>query len=168
MYFDKLLDFPILLLLFLHTLLLCHILLFECWIFFNTIRVSNSLDTDQAWKNVQPDLGPNWLQRSSAELPLAGKELNTEQLLDTIFWLKPWLKSISFGSNFFQLAKVLTTTNSEPRQALSLRTKNYTTYKDTYTLKLEYNEQSNQLSLPRQDGCQTRKDTKTLTKSESQ
>ena len=38
-YFDQLLDFPILLLLFLHTLLLCHML-----DFFHTIRVSNSLD----------------------------------------------------------------------------------------------------------------------------
>ena len=43
-----------------------------------------------------------------------GKELNTEQLLDTTFWLKPWLKSISFGFNFFHLAKVLATANSEP------------------------------------------------------
>ena len=33
MYFDQLLDFRILLLLFLHTLLLCRILLFGCWIF---------------------------------------------------------------------------------------------------------------------------------------
>ena len=40
-------------------------------------------------------------------------ELNTEQLLDTTFWLKPWLKSISFGSNFFHLAKVFAATNSE-------------------------------------------------------
>ena len=33
----------------LHTLLLCHILLFECWIIFlNSIRVSNNLDPDQA------------------------------------------------------------------------------------------------------------------------
>ena len=39
-YFDQLLDFPILLLLFPHSLLVCHILLFECLIFFNTIRVS--------------------------------------------------------------------------------------------------------------------------------
>ena len=46
-------------------------------------------------------------------MPLAGKELNTEHLLDTTFWLKPWLKSISFGFNFFYLAKVLATTNSE-------------------------------------------------------
>ena len=43
-------------------------------------------------------------------LPLAGKDLNTEQLLDTV---KPWLNSILFGSNFFDLAKVLATTNSE-------------------------------------------------------
>ena len=47
------------------------------------------------------------------KLPLAGKELNTEQLLDTTFWLKPLLKSISFGSNFYHMAKVLATTNSE-------------------------------------------------------
>ena len=46
--------------------------------------------------------------------PLLGKELNTEQLLDATFRLKPWLKSISFSSNFFHLAKVLVTTNSEP------------------------------------------------------
>ena len=36
-------------------------------------------------------------------------------VLDTTFWLK----SISFGSNFFYLAKVLATTNSEPGKALS-------------------------------------------------
>ena len=41
---------------------------------------------------------------------LAGKELNTKQLVDTTFWLK----LISLGSNFFHLAKVLATTNSEP------------------------------------------------------
>ena len=46
--------------------------------------------------------------------PLAGKELNTKQLVDTTFWPKPWLKLISFGSNLFHLAKVLATTNSEP------------------------------------------------------
>ena len=47
------------------------------------------------------------------KLPLAGKD--TEQLLDTTFWLNPWLKSISFGSNVYHLAKVLATTNSELR-----------------------------------------------------
>ena len=43
------------------------------------------------------------------------KYRNTEQLLDTTSLLKPQLKSISFGSNFFYFAKVLATTNSEPR-----------------------------------------------------
>ena len=33
----------------------------------NTIRVSNSLDPDQAQQNVGPDLGPNCLQRLSAD-----------------------------------------------------------------------------------------------------
>ena len=47
-------------------------------------------------------------------MPLAGKELNGEQLLDITFWLKSWLKSISFDSIFFHLAKVLATANSEP------------------------------------------------------
>ena len=77
---------------------------FTIWMldFFNTIRVSNSLDADQARHFVGPDLGPNYLQRLSADI--AGKELNTKQL-DT-FWLKPWLMFISFGSNFFHLAKV--------------------------------------------------------------
>ena len=77
--------------------------------------MSNSLDPDQARHFVRPDLGPNCLQRLSADAKVAaGKELNTEQLLDTTFWLKLWLKSISFGLNFFHLAKVLATTNSEP------------------------------------------------------
>ena len=35
--------------------------------FRNTIRVSNSLDPDQAQQNVGPDLGPNCLQRSSTD-----------------------------------------------------------------------------------------------------
>ena len=58
-YYDQLLDFPILLLLFLHTLLL------TLWMldFFNTIRVSNSLYPDQARHFVAPDLGQNCLQR---------------------------------------------------------------------------------------------------------
>ena len=86
---------------------------FTLWMldFFNTIRVSKSLDPDQARRFVGPDLGPNCLQRLSAGI--AGKELNTKRLVDT-FWLKRWLKLISFGSNFFHLAKVLATTNSEP------------------------------------------------------
>ena len=78
--------------------------------------MSNSLDPDQARHFVGPDLGPNCLQRLSADnkSPLAGIELNTEQLLDTTFWLKHWLKSVSIGFNFFHLVKVLATANSEP------------------------------------------------------
>ena len=40
--------------------------------------------------------------------------LETEQLLGIPFWLKPWLKSNSFGSNFFHLPKSLATTYYEP------------------------------------------------------
>ena len=74
-------------------------------------------DPDQARHFVGPDLDLKCLQRLSADdkkLPLAGKELDIVQLLNTPFWLKPWLKSISFGSIFFHLAKVLATTNYEP------------------------------------------------------
>ena len=35
--------------------------------FWNIIRVSNSLDPDQALQNVGPDLGANCLQKSSAD-----------------------------------------------------------------------------------------------------
>ena len=109
-YFDQLLDLQMLLLLFLHTLLLCHML-----DSFNTIRVSNSLDPDQAQNFVGPDLGPNRLQRLSADnemsgliwskllakfirrqqnSPQAGKELNTKQLVDEyiscLLWRAPW------------------------------------------------------------------------------
>ena len=78
--------------------------------------MSNSLDPDQARHFVGPDLGPDCLQRLSADIE--GKELNTKQLVDT-FWLKLWLKLISFGPNFFHLAKVLATTNSAQGLALS-------------------------------------------------
>ena len=82
----------------------------------NHIRVSNSLDPDQARHSVGHDLGPLLAKaiRRQQKLPLACKEFNTKQLVDTTFWLKPWLKLKSLGSNFFYLAKVLATTNSEP------------------------------------------------------
>ena len=74
--------------------------------------VSNGLDPDQALHFVGPDLGPNCLRRLSADDKVAAswQITNTEQLLDTTFWLKPMFESISFGSNFFHLAKVLATT----------------------------------------------------------
>ena len=40
--------------------------------FFHTIRVSNSLDPDQAQQNVGPDLGPNCLQGLSADIKMSG------------------------------------------------------------------------------------------------
>ena len=85
--------------------------------FFNTMRVSNSLDPNQARHFFGPDLGPNRLQRLSADIKKVDpsvQRVNTKQLVDTTFWLKPWLKLISFGSIFSHLATVLATTNSEP------------------------------------------------------
>ena len=82
-------------------------------------------------------LGPNSLQGLSAANKMSGwiwvqtvckgyqqttkvgKELNAKKLVDMTFLLKPWLKLISFGYNFFRLAKVLATTNSEPDLALT-------------------------------------------------
>ena len=48
---------------------------FTLWMldFFNTIRVSNSLDPDQARHFVGPDLGPNCLLSRQQKSPLAGK-----------------------------------------------------------------------------------------------
>ena len=49
-YFDQLLDFQILFLLFLHTLLLSHILLFGCWIF------SIPSECQTVWIQIRPDI----------------------------------------------------------------------------------------------------------------
>ena len=46
----------------------------------NTIRVSNSLDPDQARRFVGPDLGPNCLQRLSAE------DTSSQKFQDLIIW----------------------------------------------------------------------------------
>ena len=61
------------LLLFLHILLLCHILNSLNAVFPKTIRVSNCLDPDQVRHFVGPDLGPNSLQRLSADDLSCGK-----------------------------------------------------------------------------------------------
>ena len=104
---------------------------FTLWMldFFNTIRVSNSLDPDQARHFVGPDLGPNCLQWLSADI--AGKELNTKQLVDT-FWLKPWLKLISCGS------KVLATTNSEPGETTCIKISSYSISLPTGTIECTF------------------------------
>ena len=61
---------------------------------------------------VGPDLGPNCLQRLSADIKSLPQRAKSQ--IQNNLWLKPWLKLILFGSNFFHLAKVLATTNSEP------------------------------------------------------
>ena len=48
-------------------MLFCHFLFFSDLPFRNTIRVSNSLDPDQARHFVGPDLGPNCLQKLTAD-----------------------------------------------------------------------------------------------------
>ena len=111
--------FQILLLLFLHTLLLCHILLFGCWIF----SIPSGYQT--VWIQIRPDIRSGLIlvqtvckgyQQTTRVAP-SGKDF-TKQLVSTTLWLKPWQKLISFGSNFFNLATVLASTNSEPGLAL--------------------------------------------------
>ena len=87
-YFDQLLDFQALLLLFLHTSLF-DVPYFTLWmlVFLVTIWVSNRLDPDQARQ------GPNCLQpcyqQTTKVAPIVGKELNTKQHVDSTLWLKP-------------------------------------------------------------------------------
>ena len=82
---------------------------FTLWMldFFNTIHVSNTLNPDQARHFVGPDLGPNCLQRLSADnkVALSGKELNTKQLTCRYYFLAKtlakvkliWLQLFPFG-----------------------------------------------------------------------
>ena len=116
-YFYQLLDFQILLLLFLHTLLMCHILLFGCWIF------STPSMCPTVWIQVRPNIlsGLIWVQsvckryQQTTKVALAGKELNAKQLTCRNYFLaKTLTKVIIFGSYFIHLAKVLATTNSGP------------------------------------------------------
>ena len=70
--------------------------------FFNTIQVSNRLDLDQAQHFDWPDLDPNCFQRLSADKksrPKWGKEFNTKLLVDTTFWLNPWLNITMFHTS---------------------------------------------------------------------
>ena len=102
--FDQLLDFQISFL-----LSVCHILLFGCWICsipsgVKQFRSRSGPTFCRAWSG--SELFEKVISRQQKST-LAGKELNTKQLVDTTFWLKTWLKLISFGSNFFYLAKVL-------------------------------------------------------------
>ena len=54
-------------------------LLFSKYSFRNNIRVSNSLDSDQARHFVGPDLDPNYLQRLSADDKICSKQGNSNR-----------------------------------------------------------------------------------------
>ena len=92
-----------LLLLFIHTLLLCHLLLFGRLIFsIPPGRVSNSLDPDQA----RYLSGLIWVQ-------IACKGYQREK--SGYYFLAKTLAKVNFiWLQLFLLAKVLATTNSEP------------------------------------------------------
>ena len=106
-YFDQLLDFPKLLLLFLHSFLVC------CAIFCSLN--SGSFQIPPGCQTVGSRSGPTsgltWVQtfckdfQQMTKVATSWQKLNAEQLLDTTFWLKARLKSISFGSNFSILLK---------------------------------------------------------------
>ena len=102
--------FQTVLLFFLHTLLLCHILLFGCLIFQYHQAVK------QFWIKIRPDILSSliWVQtvckgcqQIAKVVPSRQRVLNTKELVDTTLQS---VKLISFGFNFFHLA----TTNSEP------------------------------------------------------
>ena len=82
---------------------------FTLWMldFFNTIRVSNSLDPGQAIK-LGSDLGRTVCKgyQQMTKVAPSRQGVKYKQLGDTTFWLKPRLKLIQFGSNFFHLARV--------------------------------------------------------------
>ena len=99
-YFDQLLYFPKLLSRLIPSLfIIVPYLTLLILDFINTIRVSKGWDPDQAQHFVGPDLGPNCLRRLSADDKVAAswQITNTEQLLDTTFWLKPMFKSTTFS-----------------------------------------------------------------------
>ena len=95
MYFDQLLDFPILLLLFLWTiLLLCHILLFGCWI----LSIPSGCQT--VWIQIMSDIlwGLIWVltvckgYQQTIKVDPSGQRVNykTTCWYGTRFWLKLW------------------------------------------------------------------------------
>ena len=62
----------------------------------NTIKVSNSMDPDQARRFVGPDLGPNCLQRLSVDdtrsLRLNGSQIKKSDLLEAMYLCTASLK----------------------------------------------------------------------------
>ena len=60
--------------------------------FRNTIRVSNSLDTDQAQRFVGPDLGPNCLQRLSTDDKIRHWRKKVNEILNQLHVNKIFMK----------------------------------------------------------------------------
>ena len=97
--------------------------LYYCAIFNSLNAESFSIPSgcQTVWIQIRPDIlsGLIWVQTVCKVYKQMIKVTASRQRVRySTFWLKPWLKSISFGSNFFYLAKVLATTNSEPGLAL--------------------------------------------------
>ena len=105
-YFDPLLDFP-LCFYYSFTLYYCAIFNSMDTVFFHSIVPSGC---QTVWIQIRPDIlsGLIWVQTvckgyiSRQQMwPIAGKELNTNQLVDTTFWLKTLAK---FNLLLFHLA----------------------------------------------------------------
>ena len=99
--------------------------LYYCAIFNSLNAESFSIPSgcQTVWIQIRPDIlsGLIWVQTVCKGYKQMIKVTASRQRVRySTFWLKPWLKSISFGSNFFYLAKVLATTNSEPGLALDV------------------------------------------------
>ena len=103
--------------------LLCHILLFGC-LNFSIPSALMGVKQFRSWSG--PTLcwvwsGSNLFAKvisRQQKSPLAGKEINTKQFVDTTFWLKPWLKLISFGQ-LFPFGLSVGYNKSEPGLALN-------------------------------------------------
>ena len=99
-YFDQFFDFRI--------LLFYYFTLYYCVIFYSLD--ARFFQYHPGVKKFGSRSGPTFCRAlsgsklfASLSADIVGKELNTKQLVDTL-WIKPWLKVISFGSNFFHLA----------------------------------------------------------------
>ena len=124
-----LISLDILLLLFLHILLLCHMML--------DFSIPSGCPT--VWIQIKPDilLGLIWVRTvckgyisRQQKSPLAGRVKYKATCWYYTFWLKPRLKLISFGSNIFYLARVLCTNKFWARaRTQNTRTGNWNTGK---------------------------------------
>ena len=101
-YFGQLLCFQILLLLFLHALLICHILLFGYWIFSLPSRCQT------VWIQIRPNILSGLIcvqnvckfYQQTTKLATSGQRVKYKTTFDITFWLKPGLKLISLAPTF--------------------------------------------------------------------